>query len=296
VFASISGEYRGYGTWWIIALFAVGGVCLVAFGPIETRVRAPMLNPAYVRAPVVRSALFAAFAVYFGIFAIFFFTALYLNIGLQYSGLRLAEMFAPMAAAIVGGGLFAGGWVARSGSRTPTVLGCAMSAVGMFVARVELGHGQHLTFWLLSLALALAGLGFGITVVPLTAAVLAQVPGHHSGMAASATNTARQLGAVVGVAALGAIVNSYLTATVDRQFSGPLLGGAREAVLKILETGGGSGAFDINHIPAPFVAAFLHGLQVALLVAICLTVLAGAAALVVPEPEWTAEPLADRPA
>ncbi|HEV7206531.1 MAG TPA: MFS transporter [Jatrophihabitans sp.] len=284
IYAAISGEYQGFGTWWIVALFALGGLCLVAFVPVETRARSPLLDLRYVRRPIVSSALFSAFAVYFGVFAIFFFTALYLDIGQHYSGLRLAEMFAPMAAAIVVGGVATGRWVARAGTRAPTVTGCVIAALGMLLARVELGHGNSLTFALLALALALAGVGFGMTVVPLTSAVLTHIPARHSGMAASATNTARQLGAVVGVAALGAIINSHLTRAVSEFFTGPLLGGAKDSVLKALETGGSSDGLDLSNIPDAFVRAFLDGLQLALAVAIVLIVLAGVAAALVKEP------------
>ncbi len=288
IFAAISGEYRGYGTWWVVALFVVGGAGLAAFIPVESRVPNPMLDPAYLRMPVVRTALFAAFAVYFGVFAIFFLTALYLDIGLHYSGWKLAGMFAPMAVAIVIGSLATGPWVARSGSRLPMVIGCTVAGVGMLVARSELGRGAGLTFALLALALALAGLGFGVTVVPLTSAVLSHVPARHSGVAASATNTARQLGAVVGVAVLGAIVNAHLTSAVDEQFSGPIFGGAaRDAVLKALETGGTPGSVSLDTIPMPFLTAFLVGLKIALLVATGLIVAAGLAAALTREPGVT---------
>lgn len=288
VFAAISGEYKGYSTWWIVALFVVGGLALIAFGPVESRVRSPMLNPRFVRAPIVRAALFSAFAVYFGVFAIFFLTALYLDVGLSYSGWKLAGMFAPMAVAIVAGGLAAGPWVARRGSRPPMVLGCALAAAGMLLARVEVGEGASLSFALLSLALALAGLGFGITVVPLTSAVLSHIPARHSGVAASATNTARQLGAVVGVAALGAIVNAHLVDGVDEfAAKNPLTAlnaTFKHDIVQILETGGKAGTFSLSDIPDTFVRAFLHGLQVSLIVATVLIVLAGIVSAFVKEP------------
>ncbi|WP_304047155.1 MFS transporter [Jatrophihabitans endophyticus] len=290
VFAAITGEYRGFGSAEVIVCFAVGGLCLLAFVPVERRVRAPMLDLRLVARPVVSSALFTAFAAYFGVFAIFFFTALYLDIGRAYSGARLAGMFAPMAAAIVLGGLLAGPWVARTGSRTPTVAGCVLSAAGMLLARFELGAGAGLSFGWLAAALAVAGLGFGVTVVPVTSAVLTHVPAERSGMAASATNTARQFGTVVGVAALGAIVNEHLTSAVDRAFRGPFLGSARGEVLGILETGGGSGRFDLTRLVKqrffrPFVDAFLHGVQLALLVAVVLVLLAGLIAAFVRDPD-----------
>jgi EmrB/QacA subfamily drug resistance transporter len=297
IYAGIAGEYKSYGTSWVVALFVIGGVCLIAFVWVESRIRDPMLDLTYIRKPIVSSALFAAFAVYFSVFAIFFFTALYLDIALQYSGLKLAEMFAPMAAAIVVGGLVTGRWVAQVGSRAPMVTGCAVAAVGMLLARHELGKGEHLTFWLLSIALALAGVGFGITVVPLTSAVLSHVPSRHSGMAASATNTARQLGAVFGVAALGAVINTHLLSGLHVYFRkyAPGTGKAfKRTVRGILETGGHSDAFDLNNLP-PGVSktvfpAFLDGVRLSLVVALALVILAGLVAGVVREPAPVDEP------
>jgi hypothetical protein len=43
-----------------------------------------------------------------------------------------------------------------------------------------------------TVALALAGIGIGITLAPITSSVLAAVPPERSGMAASAANTRRQ--------------------------------------------------------------------------------------------------------
>jgi hypothetical protein len=45
----------------------------------------------------------------------------------------------------------------------------------------------------------------------MTSITLGAVPPRHSGMAASATNTSRELGAVFGVAVLGALVNAHLS-------------------------------------------------------------------------------------
>jgi len=298
IFAVIWGENNGYGTWWIVLLFALGGLALAVFGPVEKRVKAPMLHLQYLSKPIVRSALFAAFSVYLGVFAIFFLTALYLDVGAQYSGLRLAGVFAPMALAIVLGGLAAGRWVARVGSRAPMVAGCALAAVGMMIGRHALaevhipgqaGHASASVFILLIAGLAMSGLGFGITVVPLTSAVLSHVPGRHSGMAASATNTARQLGAVAGVAALGAIVNAHLVDEVIRSTSGILVG-TRGGILAILETGG-KGTIDLSAIPANYIAAFRQGLQVSLLVATAVIALAGLVAAFVREPPEDEEAL-----
>jgi len=293
--AIIFGENHGYTNGWVLALFVVGGVALLAFGPAELRHPAPMLELRFLRKPVVSAALWAAFAVYFGVFAIFFFTALYLDIGLQYTGLGLAGMFGPMAGAIVVGGIAAGRWVGHIGTRWPTVTGCGLAIGGIFIARHELSFGGNLNGIVLGTALAVAGLGFGITVVPLTSAVLSNIPARHSGMAASATNTARQLGAVAGVAALGALVNAHLVHAVSdyvRNTPAAFAHAVKPQIIAELETGG-SGSVDLSAIPATFVKAFLSGLQVSLLVAAALIALAGIAAAFAGEPEPLDEPLVE---
>jgi EmrB/QacA subfamily drug resistance transporter len=289
IYAGISGEHAGYATWWILALFVVSAAALIAFIVVEQRARSPMLDLRYLRDPAVSGALFVAFAAYFGVFSIFFLTALYLDLVVGYSGVKLAMVFLPMAVAIVVGSLASGRWTARAGPRTPMIVGCLGGALGIVGARPILTAAP--AFAPLALVLALAGLGFGVAVVPLTAAVLGHVPAARSGMAASATNTARQLGSVVGVAALGAIVNAHLTndfgASLDRQGTNASL---KDYILQLLETGGRDAAgVDIAHPPAlirPLVeeatAAFRAGLHTALLVSAVLIVVAAALVAVVP--------------
>jgi uncharacterized membrane protein YdfJ with MMPL/SSD domain len=63
----------------------------------------------------------------------------------------------------------------------------------------------------LVLTLTLAGIGFGVAVVPITTVALSALPARHSGMAASATTTTREVGTVIGVAALGSLFSNRLT-------------------------------------------------------------------------------------
>src|SRR6266536_3523455 len=140
IFAVIGGEDAGYRAGWVVALFAVGAIALPAFLLVESRSRAPMLDPRYFRLPGFSGPLVVAFAVYFGVFSIFFFTALYLEVVVGYSGYRTAGQFAPMAVAMVGGSLLTGRWVARSGGRIPMVTGCLLAAAGILLTARYLGR------------------------------------------------------------------------------------------------------------------------------------------------------------
>ncbi len=257
IFAGMSGEQYGYRTSWVIVLFVVGAVAAAVAIAVERRVDSPIIDLRYLGQRSVADALFAAFAIYFGVFSIFFFTALYLDIVEGYSGLQMAQMFGPMAGLIVAGSIVSGYWVGNAGPRGPMMSGAVVSAIGILMTRVYLT--PHPDFGALMLALAIAGLGFGIAVVPVTAAVLGHVPAAHSGMAAGATNTARQLGSVVGVTALGALVNVTITsgfgADLQRQGVPESL---KNAVIGILETGGSAAqGLDIAH-PDPSIAPLVH--------------------------------------
>ena len=85
--------------------------------------------------------------------------------------------------------LAAGRWVGRAGSRLPMPTGCLLAGAGVILTDAALRG--FLDFIVLAATLALAGLGFGIIVVPVTAVALAVIPPEDSGMAASATTTSR---------------------------------------------------------------------------------------------------------
>ncbi len=284
-FAIISGETSGFTTWWVLALFAVAAAAGAAFVVAELRSRTPMLDLGFFRLPAFSSALVVSFAVYFGIFSIFFFTALYLAEVVGYSGYRIAGEFGPMAVALVAGSTLAGRWVASRGSRAPMTIGCLVAAGGILLTEQFLP--AHPSFGRLAASLTVAGLGFGIAVVPVTSSVLTIVPAARSGMAASATNTARQLGAVFGVAVLGALVNAHLTSDLaDRLRALGIPPNFQSVVITAIETGtipaggnapasaSGYGSIVQRVISAAY-GAFHSGLQTALLTSAALIFAAG---------------------
>ena len=185
-----------------------------------------------------------------------------------------------MALAMILASAFAGRWVARAGPRLPVAIGCLASGLGVLLADGSLGG--RVSFATLALSLTVAGFGFGIVVVPVTSVALALVPAEHSGMAASATTTSREIGAVVGVATLGSLFNGELTAHLTQRLTELGVPPAfRSIVINAVETGqvpsGGKGASAAQQAYGPIVAkvidaayaAFHSGLSLALIVAGC---------------------------
>ncbi|MHB8244100.1 MAG: MFS transporter [Acidimicrobiales bacterium] len=208
-FAVIAGETAGYRSWWIITLFAASVLALILFIPVERRAENPILNVRFFRNGAFAGSTFVAFATYFGVFSIFFFVALYLEVVGSQSGYKVALDFLPMAGAMIVASAFTGRWVAEMGPRIPMTFGCLVGALGTIFTAIYLTPASGLST--LGWTLPLAGLGFGVAIVPVTSTALSSIPPEHSGMAASATNTSRELGAVAGVAVLGSVVNGQLT-------------------------------------------------------------------------------------
>jgi len=188
-----------------------------AFGWWERRSPNPLLDLRFLRMPQFSTANFAAFCTYFATFAIFFFTALYLTEVPAASGYRLAAVFAPMTVLMIASSVLAGRWTALAGPRWSITIGCLLLAAGLFLTNGYLS--PHPDYPLLTVALGVAGIGIGTTVVPITTAVLSAVPAERSGMAASASNTSREIGAVTGVAILGSLVDSQLKVSLATQMN-----------------------------------------------------------------------------
>jgi EmrB/QacA subfamily drug resistance transporter len=292
VFAIIVGETAGYGAPHVIALFAIGVAAGALFVFAERRSQAPMLRVDYFRKPAFSGSLTVAFATYFGVFSIFFLTALYLQVVLGYTAFRIATLFVPMAVSMIVASAFAGAWVAQRGPRLPVAVGCLAAGAGVLLTDLALfGDVSYLP---LVLALTLAGIGFGIAVVPITSVALSALPAKYSGMAASATTTSREVGTVVGVAALGSLFNTklidFLTARliqleVPEQF--------RKIVIDAVLTGQVQGADAAKDQYGPIVAKVIgaaydavhSGVSFSLLVAGCVIVASGIVAWFTFSPE-----------
>ena len=80
----------------------------MAFVLIERRVADPVLRLEFFRNRLFSSATVIAFATSFGLFAVFFFTSLYLQIVAHFSGWKIALQFVAMAVAMVVAGRVAG--------------------------------------------------------------------------------------------------------------------------------------------------------------------------------------------
>jgi hypothetical protein len=167
-------------------------------------------------------------------------------------------------------------------------IGCLLAGGGILIASKVLD--PTVGFSTLGWVLPIAGIGIGMLLVPVTSVPLTVVKPERSGMAASATNTSREMGAVFGVAILGAIVNAKLTGDLAARLKAIGIPPSFSALVEhAIQTGGtqGGAASSAEHSKNATVAeisrkvinaaydAFGSGLHEALLVSGVL-ILAGA--------------------
>ncbi len=208
IFAVIDAETAGFASPVVIILFILSAAAAAAFLWRESRAARPLLDLAFLRVARFATPNIVAFCTYFATFAIFFFTALYLVEVAGFTGYQIAEVFLPMTALMIAASVLAGRWTAVIGVRWLLVGGAGMFTIGLAATNALIEPNPQ--FGALAVALALTGIGIGTCVVPITSSVLAAVPPERSGMAASATNTSREIGAVIGVAVLGSLVYGRL--------------------------------------------------------------------------------------
>lgn len=297
-FSIIEGETVGYLVLWVDLLFALAIALGVAFVVVERRVADPVLKLEFFRDRSFSSANVVAFVANWGVIAVFFFTALYLQLIANTPPAQIALQFAGMAAAMWVAAALASVWIPNSGTAGPMALGCVLSGIGLFL--VDAFLSPDVGIGTLGWSLAIVGFGFGLTFTAMTDAVLEAVPPERSGMAASTVNTSRELGGVFGVAVLGSILNAQITGSLAHKlvtlgipptFRAVVIqavthGGVPKSAAGVSSSaGGGAGAAAsgnaklVNQVIHAAESSFAGGLHVLLVLVAILMVAAGTVAL-----------------
>ncbi len=290
-FGIIDAENVGFADPSVVALLCLAALGAAAFFFRESRAEHPLLDLKYLRVPEFLTANVVAFCAYFATFAVFFFTALYLDEVVGDTGYQIALTFLPMMVLMILASLLAGRWTSVAGPARSILIGCLLFSAGLLLTTVTLNPNP--AYAPLALALALVGIGVGTTVVPITSSALSAVPPERSGMAASATNTSREIGAVTGVAVLGALVNAQLhSSLITRLKALGIPSNFQAIVIQGVETGqepsnasnsrvGPAGELKlVQEVVHAAYNAFYTGLRAALLLSAILVFVAGVFAYV----------------
>ena len=192
----------------VLGALAVAVVLLAAFALIERRVREPILPFELLRNQTVSSSVACMFLVGAAMFGTISFVPLFVQGVIGTSATSSGVVLTPLMLGAVTTSFLSGQVVSRTGRYRPNTL----------IGPVVLGLGE-LMLWRLGVdatnadaakAMVIAGVGLGMMMQIFVLSIQNSVPRMQMGSATALSQFSRSIGATLGVAAMGAIVNQRL--------------------------------------------------------------------------------------
>jgi EmrB/QacA subfamily drug resistance transporter len=222
-YAIIEAPNRGWtavSTTTLIAISVLAAGSLVGY---ERRRREPLIDPRFFRSIPFSGATVTAVCA-FGAFAGFLFlNTLYLQDVRGYSALVAGVSTLPIAVATLIVAPLSGRIVGARGPRLPLlVAGTAMAVGATMLVSIDVSTSM---WWILA-SYTVFAVGFGAVNAPITNTAVSGMPNSQAGVAAALASTSRQVGATMGVAVIGSVLNSGLS---GHGLAGAFVDASREA-------------------------------------------------------------------
>ncbi len=204
-YALVEGQKYGWGSGLIVGLFIASFVAFIAFLIIERLRSAPLIRLDLFRNRTFSAGNSVGLILMFGLLSILFLLVLFMQLTLDYSAIKTGLVLLPLAGMTMIVAPISGRLSDTIGSRWLLFFGMAFTALGIYL----MSHLTPTEAWQHLMApLAVCGLGMGLVMAPTTSAVMASAPIERSGQAAGILATMRQVGSVLGISVMGAILQS----------------------------------------------------------------------------------------
>jgi predicted MFS family arabinose efflux permease len=252
-YALIEAPRYGFDSPRILVAFALAALLFVAFIVVELRVDEPLVDLGFFRDRQFAGAIFLTVATFFTFGGFIYFNALYLQDVRGYSALAAGALTLPAALPGLIGGPASGFIVGTRGPRGVLVGG--MLALGAGVGVLALMAEDVALGWLLA-AYLVVGIGYAVLSAPVSTVAVSSMPRDQAGVAAALASSGRNIGIVLGIAVLGAIVNGRVAALPGAG------GGVPDAALSALQ------AMYVDALDAAYVVAAIVALVGAVVAAL----------------------------
>jgi EmrB/QacA subfamily drug resistance transporter len=229
------GETHPWGSTQVLGAFAIALVSLTAFVFVERRAKEPILPFEFLRNPIVAAGVASVGLSAMAMVGTIAFVPLFVQGVIGTSATSSGIVLTPFVLGAVVASAISGQWISRSGHYRPNALvGPIVLATGLFLlSRMDTSttNGQAAAY------MVVAGVGLGMMMQVFVVAVQNQVPMRAMGSATALTQSARAIGATLGVTFMGVIVNHGLPAGshLDRGSVHRLPPNLREALANALQ-------------------------------------------------------------
>ena len=207
-FALIEGPSRGWSsaTVLISAAIAAGGALTIRYRDLNDI--GPLIPSGLRTANGFLAINLVGFMINCGAFGQLFFLSLYLQQSIGLSALQAGVHLLPVMISVTAGNLSSSHVSAKLGLANTMRLGLTVGAA-LGVAVVILSASKQLSATGLIAAVSLMNLAIGMAIPAMTASAMQLAGQQHANSAAAALNANRQVGALVGVAAIGTILQAF---------------------------------------------------------------------------------------
>ena len=219
IFALIEQQSLGWGDPLVIFALVAGCLLLVAFFVWERRCAAPMLPFTIFRSRNFSVGNLATFALYGSLSVTSFFMIVFLQQVVGYRPLVAGLALLPISILLFLLARRFGALADRFGPRLFMGIGPLVAGSGLLMlTRVGVDPSY---FADVLPGVTLLGLGFAITVAPLTATVLSAAPASHFGIGSGVNNAVARVAGLIAIATVGAVVAGHFSTEVNARLDRP---------------------------------------------------------------------------
>ncbi|MBI3485542.1 MFS transporter [Candidatus Daviesbacteria bacterium] len=194
----------------IIGLFLTSLISLIIFGIVETKVKEPVLPLDLFKNPIFSVSMLITFLTGIGMFGAILYVPLFAQLVLGISATNSGTILTPLMLGLVGASIVTGQIVSRIGKyKWLAVLGLGFATIATYLlSQMTVQTAQNE----LLIKMILTGVGLGTTFPIFTLAVQNAFDHSKLGVATASTQLFRSIGATVGTAVLGGVLNTGLAA------------------------------------------------------------------------------------
>ncbi len=220
--------------------FVAAAILLGSFLVIEMRTSNPLLPLRIVRERNRGGAYLSSLITGAGLFAMFLFLGLYLQVIKEYTPVQAGFAFLPFSLGIIAAAGIAANLMPKVGPRPLMVPGLLVAALGMFWLTRLTPESEYVTAVLPPMIVMSVGMAF--VFIPTATVALHAVGNHDAGVASAVINTSQQVGGSLGTALMNTVA---VTATSAYLATNAALG---EAALPSALTEGYTQAFMVGGV------------------------------------------------
>ena len=239
----IEGPVIGWDAPSVVAAFSIGLISLGIFPWIESQARNPLVPLELFSSRNFSGANLVTFGVYAALQGTSFILVIYIQNIMGYSPLQSGLMLAPISLILLILSPWMGRLAGRHGPRFFMTAGPLITALGLGLL-TTLNPDSRIWLELIPM-IAVFGAGMGITVAPLTNAVMTAAAEKRAGIAAAFNNMVSRVAGLIAVALIGVVVSGTFTQAVQVRIRESDLSSPMESRLReISENPTGSGRLD----------------------------------------------------